>query len=45
MQKSNKKNQGFEKMAKNDSECLNPPNSPLKTPEEKNLPAQTAPGF
>jgi hypothetical protein len=45
MQKSNKKNQGYEKMAKNGCSCLNPPNSPLKTSDEKNLPAQTTPGF
>jgi hypothetical protein len=45
MQKSNKKNQGFEKMAKNGSVCLNPPNSPQNASGTKNLLAQTAPGF
>jgi hypothetical protein len=45
MQKSNKKNQGCEKMAKNGGLCLNPPNSPQNASIIKNLLAQTAPGF
>jgi hypothetical protein len=45
MQKSNKKNQGCEKMAKNVNSCLNPPNSPFNVSDEENLSAQTAPGF
>ena len=45
MQKSNKKNQGYEKMAKNEGVCINPPNSPQNASVTENLLAQTAPGF
>jgi hypothetical protein len=45
MQKSNKKNQGFEKMAKNGGVCLNPPNSPQKCISYKKLVGSNSAGF
>ncbi len=44
-QKSNKKSQGFEKMAKNYFVNLNPANSPLYFYTGKILLAQTTPAF
>jgi hypothetical protein len=45
MQKSNKKDQGSRKMAKNYFVSLNPANSPQKFFNCKKLPAQTTPAF